>query len=230
MIVDDYSRYTWTRFLRSKAETPDELVVFLKMIQTKLNQVIVGIRSDHGTEFENSKLDQFCLENGTSHNFSAPRTPQQNGVVERKNRTLVNVARTMIIESNLPQKFLGRSCQHNLSCYHRCLIRVVLNKTLYELLNNRKPMLIYLRAFGCKCFVLNNGKDDLGKFDSRSDEGVFVGYSSSSKAYRIFNKQTQCIEESIHIVFDENKSLRNNGSNDEDDVIKLFKSQKIEGS
>ena len=71
--VDDYSRYTWTRFLRSKAETPKELVVFFKMIQTKLNQVICGTRSDHGTEFENSKLDQFCMENGTRHNFSAPR-------------------------------------------------------------------------------------------------------------------------------------------------------------
>ena len=98
VIVDDYSRYTWTRFLRSKAETPEELVMFFKMIQTNLNQVSVGIISDHGTEFENSKLDQFCMENGTSHDFSSPRTPQQNGVVERKNRTLVNIARTMIIE------------------------------------------------------------------------------------------------------------------------------------
>ena len=75
MIVDDYSRYTWTRFLRSKAETPEELIVFLKMIETKLNQMIAGIRSDHGTEFENSKHDQFCIENGISHNFSTPRTP-----------------------------------------------------------------------------------------------------------------------------------------------------------
>ena len=75
VIVDDYSRYTWTRFLRSKAETLEELVVFFKMIQTKLNQMIVGIRSDHGTEFENSKLDQFCMKNSISHNFYAPRTP-----------------------------------------------------------------------------------------------------------------------------------------------------------
>ena len=78
--------------------------------------------------------------------------------------------------------------------------------------------------------MLNNGKDDLGKFDPRSDEGVFVWYSSSSKAYRIFNKQTQCIEESIHVVFDEDGSLKNNGSNDEDDLMKLFNSKKIEGS
>ena len=75
------------------------------MIQTKLNQVIAGIRSDHGTDFENSKINHFCMKNSTSHNFSAPRTPQQNRVVGRKNRTLVNIARTMIIESNLPQIF-----------------------------------------------------------------------------------------------------------------------------
>ena len=68
-------------------------------------------------------------------------------------------------------------------------MRSLLNKTPYELLNNRKPMLSYLRDFGCKCFVLNDGKDDLGKFDPRSDEGVFVGCSSSSKANRIFNKR-----------------------------------------
>ena len=79
-------------------------------------------------------------------------------------------------------------------------------------------------------FVLNNGKDDLGKFDPRSDEGVFVGYSSSSKAYRIFNKRTQCIEESIHVVFDEDGYLKSESSNGEDEVIKLFNSQKIEGS
>ncbi|XP_015075493.1 uncharacterized protein LOC107019547 [Solanum pennellii] len=153
-------------------------------------------RFDHGTEFENSKLDQFFMENGISHNFSAPRTPQQNGVVERKNRTLVNIARTMIIESNLPQGFRAEAV--NTACHvtNRCLIRSLLNKTPYELLNHRKPMLSYLRAFGCKCFVLNNGKDDLGKFDPRNDEGV----------------------------------LKSDASNDEDELIKRFNSQKIEGS
>ncbi|XP_069155624.1 uncharacterized protein [Solanum lycopersicum] len=139
------------------------------MIQTKLNQVICSIRSDNGTKFENSKLDQFCIENGTSHNFSSPRTPQQNGVVERKNKISVNIVRTIIIESNLPQNF-------------------------------------WAEAVDTACHVTN------------------------SKDYRIFNKITQCIEESIYVVFDEDGSLKNNGSNDEDDVIKLFNSQKIERS
>ena len=94
------------------------------------------------------------------------------------------------------------------------------------MLNKIKPMLSYLRQIGCKCCVLNNGKDDLRKLDPRSDEGAFVGYSSSSKAYRVFNKRTQCIEESIHIVFDEVGSLKSDASNDEDVLIKLINSQK----
>ena len=124
----------------------------------------------------------------------------------------MNIARTMIIESNLPQSFWAEAV--NTACHvtNKCLIRVVLNKTPYDLLNNRKPLLNYLRAFGCRCFVLNNGKDDLRKFDPRSDEGVFVGYSSSSKAYRIFNKRTQFIEESIHVVYDEDGNQKSNGS------------------
>ena len=69
VIVDDYSRFTWTRFLKSKVETPDVLIVFFKMIQTKLNYLIVGITSDHGTEIENVKIKEFYLENGISHNF-----------------------------------------------------------------------------------------------------------------------------------------------------------------
>ena len=85
------------KVLRTKAETPDVLIVFFKMIQTKLNQFITRIISCHGTGFENTKVDEFCVENCISHNFLAPKTPQQNGVVERKNRTLVNIARTMFI-------------------------------------------------------------------------------------------------------------------------------------
>ena len=103
----------------------------------------------------------------------------------------------MIIESNLPQSFRAQAVNTTCHVTNRCLIRSLLNKSPYELLNNRKPMLSYLRAFGCKCFVLNNGKDDLGKFDPRSDEGVFVGYSLSTKAYIVFNKRTQCIEENF---------------------------------
>ena len=105
VIVDDYSRFTWKIFLKSKADTPNVLIVFFKMIQTKLDHLIAGISSNHGIEFENTEIEEFFSENGISKNFTVPRPHQQNGVVERKNKTLVNIARTMLIESNLPHNF-----------------------------------------------------------------------------------------------------------------------------
>jgi len=97
----------------------------------------------------------------------------------------------------------------NIACYimNRALIRPILKKTPYELYNERKPNISHLHVFGCKCFVLNNGKDNLGKFDAKSDKGIFLGYSLHSKAFRIYNKRTMIIEESIHVAFDETNPI-----------------------
>jgi len=86
---------------------------------------------------------------------------------------------------------------------NRVLIRPILKKTPYELLNGRKPNVSHLKVFGCKCYILNNGKDSLGKFDAKSDKGIFLGYSLNSHAYRVFNKKLMTVEESIHVIFDE---------------------------
>lgn len=109
----------------------------------------------------------------------------------------------MINETNLPKYFWVDVV--NTACYvlNRVLIRPILKKTPYELYKGRKPNISHLRVFGCKCFILNNGKENLGKFDAKADEGIFVGYSSFSKAFRVYNKRTITIEESIHIAFDE---------------------------
>lgn len=103
VIVDDYSRYTWTNFLKSKNEAFDKLEILSKKIQNQLGSKIVSIRTDHGREFDNEfQFGKFCDNNGITHNFSAPRTPQSNGVVERKNRTLQEMSRTMLNEQNIP--------------------------------------------------------------------------------------------------------------------------------
>jgi len=140
---------------------------------------------------------------GILHNFSAPRTPQQNGVVERKNKSLEELARTMLSESSLPNYFWVDAV--STSCYvmNRVLIRPILKKTPYELFNGRKPNINHLRVFDCSCFVLNNGKENLGKFDEKADHGIFIGYSLNSHAYRIYNKRLMIVEEFVHVVFDE---------------------------
>ncbi|GJT79947.1 retrovirus-related pol polyprotein from transposon TNT 1-94 [Tanacetum coccineum] len=203
VIVDDYSRYTWTRFLKDKTEAFDQFEIFSKKIQNQLGCTIVSIRTDHGREFDNEvQFGEFCNANGITHNFSAPRTPQSNGVVERKNRTLQEMSRTMLNEQSLPQKFWCNAVDTSTYILNRILIRAILGKTPYEILRGRKPTLDYFRVFGNKCFILNT-KDYLTKFDPKSYEGVFLGYSQNSKAYIILNKHTRKIEESLNVTFDE---------------------------
>ena len=126
----------------------------------------------------------------------------------------------MLCENGLPKYFLAEVV--NTTCYitNRALIRLLLKKTPYELYRGKKPNVEYFRAFGCRCFVLNNGKDHLGKFDSKADEGIFLGYDSNSASYRIFNKRTLIVESSVHVTFDEsNLSTVENGSTSDVDRI-----------
>ncbi|XP_070010425.1 uncharacterized protein [Nicotiana sylvestris] len=166
-------------------ETFQVFVAFVKKIQVKMSHNVVCIRSSHGPEFDNAKFDEFCAKNGITHNFSAPRKPQQNGVVERKYRTLEDMARTMLIDSGIGKGLWAKVI--STACYlvNMCMIRSLLNKTSYELLNGKKTKLTHLRKIGCKCFVLNNGMEVFGKFDAKSDEGIILGYSSQDREQSI---------------------------------------------
>ena len=125
----------------------------------------------------------------------------------------------MLCENNLPKYFWVKAI--NTSCYiiNRAMIRLILKKTPYELFREGKPNIIYFHPFGCKRFILNNGQYNLGKFDAKSDESIFLGYSLTSKAFRVFNKRTLVVEESIHVIFDEsNPPSRKNSFDDDNDV------------
>jgi len=117
--------------------------------------------------------------------------------------SLEELARTMLKENSLPKYFWADVV--NTTCYflNRVLIRPILKKTPYELFKRRSPVLSHLKVFGCKCFILNNGKESLGKFDEKTDAGVFLGYAIQSHAYRVYNKILMTVEEFMHVVFDE---------------------------
>ena len=126
-------------------------------------------------------------------------------------------------ESSLPKYFWADAI--STSCYvmNKVLIKPILKKTPYELFNGRKPNINHLRVFGCICFVLNNGKENLAKFDEKTDHGIFIGYSLNSHAYRIYNKRLMTVEEFVHVVFDEVdcKSIqisKNNAEEDEQNI------------
>nr|GFC03476.1 retrovirus-related Pol polyprotein from transposon TNT 1-94 [Tanacetum cinerariifolium] len=162
------------------------------------------IRSDNGTEFKNSNLNQFCGLKGIKREFSVPRTPQQNGIPERKNKTLIEAARTMLTDSLLPIPFWVEAV--NIACYvqNRILVTKPHNKTHYELLHGRSPSIGFMRPFGCPVTILNT-LDHLGKFQGKVDEEFLVGYSVCSKAFRVFNNRTRIIQETLHANFMENK-------------------------
>nr|GEV10289.1 retrotransposon protein [Tanacetum cinerariifolium] len=203
VIVDDYSRYIWTKFLKDKTKAFNQFEIFNKKIQSHLGCTIVSIKTDHGREFDNDvKFGEFCNANGITHNFLAPHTPQSNGVVGRKYRTLQEMSRTMLNEQSLPKKFWCNAVDTSTYILNRILIRAMLGRTPYELLKGRKPTLDYFIVFGSKCFILNT-KYYLTKFDPKSYEGIFLGYSQNSKAYIILNKHTKKVKESLNVKFNE---------------------------
>jgi len=177
VIVDDYSRFTWTLFIATKDNAYLAFKKFAKVIQNEKGCRISTIKSDHGGEFQNERFDKFCEKQGIKHNFSSPRTPQQNGVVERKNRSLEELARTLLNATDLPKYLWADAVSTTCYVLNRLVIRPILKKTLYKLLKGRKPNIFHLKVFGCKCFILNNRKNNLGKFDPKAYEGIFLGYS-----------------------------------------------------
>ncbi|GJX72224.1 putative ribonuclease H-like domain-containing protein [Tanacetum coccineum] len=204
VITNDFSRFSWVFFLRTKDETSGILKDFIRQIENQLNQKVKSIRCDNGTEFKNRDFIEFCGSKGIKREYSNARTPQQNGVAERKNMTLIEAARTMLADSFLPNTFWAEAV--STACYvlNRVLVTKPQNKTPYELITGKIPIISYIRPFGCHVTILNT-IDHLGKFDGKSDEGFLVGYSLQSKAFRVYNLETKRVEENLHITFLENK-------------------------
>ena len=174
VIVDEFTRFTWVYFLHRKDETSAILMDHIKMIEDDTVKVKI-LRSDNGTEFKNAAMDELCKYKGISQQFSAPGTPQQNGVVEWKNRTLIEAGRTMLEDAQLPTYFWAEAI--NTACYTQNSTLINKHgKTPYEMVKGKKPSLKHLHIFGCKCFVLKTHPEQLGKFEPKADEGIFVGY------------------------------------------------------
>nr|GEX51317.1 putative ribonuclease H-like domain-containing protein [Tanacetum cinerariifolium] len=182
-VTDDYSRFTWVFFLATKDETSPILKTFITGLENQLSLKVKVIRSDNGTEFKNNDLNQFCGIKGFIREFSVPRTPQQIGIAERKNRTLIEDARTMLADSLLPIPFWAEAV--NTACYvhNRVLVTKPHNKTPYKLLHGRTPSIGFIRPFGSPVTILNT-LDSLDKFKGKVDEGFLVGYSASDKGLK----------------------------------------------
>jgi hypothetical protein len=179
------------------------------------------IRSGNGSEFKNLQVEEYLEEEGIKHEFSAPYTPQQNGVVERKNMTLIDMARTILVEFKTPERFWSEVVNTTCHAINRLYLHRLLKKTSYELLTGNKPNVSYFLIFGSKCYILVK-KGRHYKFAPKAIEGFLLRYASNTKVYRVFNKLSGLVEVSSDVVFDEtNGSPREQvdlDDIDEDDV------------
>jgi hypothetical protein len=151
------------------------------------------------TEFRNASFDQFCLKHGVDQQFSIPRVPQQNEVMEHKNCTLVEMSRTMLDEYRTSRHFWAEAI--NTACYisNRIFLRSLLSLTPIELRFGCQLFIFHLRPFGCNCFILKRG--NLDKFESRSLDGIFLGYTPHDRSYRVLNHETNTVVESCNVTF-----------------------------
>ncbi|GJR11007.1 retrovirus-related pol polyprotein from transposon TNT 1-94 [Tanacetum coccineum] len=192
VIVDDYSRFTWVKFLRSKDEALDFIIKFLKMIQVRLQVTVRRIRTDNGTEFVNQTLREYYEKIGISHEISVARSPQQNGVVERRNRTLIEVARTMLIYAKAPLFLWAEAVATACYTQNRSIVRLRHDKTPYELLHDKPPDLSFFHVFGALYYPTNDS-ENLGKLQPKADIDIFIGYAPIKKEFRIYNRAPKVI-------------------------------------
>nr|GEZ27541.1 retrovirus-related Pol polyprotein from transposon TNT 1-94 [Tanacetum cinerariifolium] len=177
VIVDDYSRYTWVHFIRSKDEAPEVIIKFLKRITILLQSPVIIIRIDNGSEFKNQMLKEYFDTVGITHQMSSVRTPQQNGIVERHNQTLVEDARTMLIFSRAPLFLWAEAIATACFTQNRSIIHRRFNKTPYELINGKKPNILFLHVFDALCYP-NNDREDIGKLGAKDIAPIPTNSSS----------------------------------------------------
>lgn len=225
VFIDDNTRMCWIYFMKLKSEVADIFWKFKAWVETQSKCKLQMIRSDNGSEYTSGKFNKFCEDAGIEHQLTAPYSPQQNGVAERKNRTIMEMARCLLHDKGLPKKFWAEAANTAVFLQNRLPTKALQRRTPFEAWYGYKPELLNLKTFGCLCFShIPHVKRD--KLDKKAESGIFVGYSLTSKAYRIYFPHQNKIIVSRDVKFmesdswsweDENKSEFQEENEDVDD-------------
>ena len=199
-IVDDHSRAVWTYLILAKSEVATHLKQFVAMALQQFGKKIKVVRSDNGSEF--LSLRTFFKDHGIHHQTSCVYTPQQNGRVERKHRHILNMARSLLFQSNLPTKFWGESVLTAAYLINRTPTPLLQGKTPYEILHNTPPTYDQLRVFGCLCFAKRHSSRH-DKFQEKGRKCIFMGYPHNKKGWRVYDMENQDFFVSRDVIFNE---------------------------
>ena len=206
LLVDDYSRVMWVYLLKSKGEAFTAFKNFRALVEDGVERKIKTFRTDRGGEFMSAEFINYCEESGIMRHFTVPYTPQQNGVVERRNRTLMEMARSYLKEMKLPGMMWGEAVRHSIYVLNRLPTRALTGVTPYEAwsVNGNKPDVGHIKVFGCTAHMKVPGHA-VKKLDDRSLCVVNLGREPGSKAYRLYDPKENRVYVSKDVVFEENK-------------------------
>ena len=209
VVVDDYSRFVWIKFLKEKSQGPATLMQLITLLENQLDHKVRMVRSDRGGEFIADRFIAFCDSKGIARQLTNAETPEQNGVAERMNRTLLERARSMCILANTPKSMWTEAVNTAGFLVNRLPTKSRPNITPFQLLFDKKPSLDHLRVFGCKVYVLQKEKE-LTKWASRSTEGIFMGYDEHTKGFRCWIPSLHKLIISRNVKFDESSITTTN--------------------
>lgn len=202
--TDDYSRKTWVYLLKQKSEAFDKFKEFKAYVENQSGHRLTVLRSDRGGEYVSNAFSEFCKTHGIKHQLTASYTPQQNGVSERKNRTIVEMARSMITNKNFPKVFWAEAVYCAVYILNRCPTKSVLNMTPEEAWSGYKPDVTSLRIVGCVAYA-HVPDEKRQKLDDKGEKCIFLGYSDRTKGYKLFNPTTNVVIISRDVTFSEDE-------------------------
>ena len=204
--IDDCTRYTWVYFLKKKSDVFEKFKQWKLMVENQFDKKVKTLRTDNGGEYCSTEFSHFLQQNGIRHETTVPKTPEQNGVAERANRTLVEAVRAMLSDSKLPKHFWAEALLTAVYVKNRSPTVAILDKTPFEALIKRKPSVKHLRTFGCICYS-HVPKDERHKLDSKSRRCVFMGYNQEGKSYRVYDLVNKKTIISRDVIFSEGERV-----------------------
>ena len=218
--TDDKSRYTWVYILKTKDQVFDCFLTWKALAEKQSKRKLKTLRTDNGGEYTSTQFEKYLKEEGIRHERTVPKTLQQNGAAERLNRTLVESARSMLLDANLPKRYWAEAVSTAVYLKNRCTTRAVQGMTPFEAWYSEKPRVNHLRVFECDAYshIL---KDERGKFDTKARRCIFLGYGEETKGYRLYDDKAKKVLYSRDVQFNESaKNCRHDSHNvnkDDDD-------------
>ena len=213
--VDDYSRYVCIYFLKDKSDVFEAFSKYVTMAERQTGKKLKILRSDNGTEYVNKKFKDYCSRNGVIHQTTMVYTPQQNGIAERLNRTLCEMSRCMLKQSELQQYMWGEAVGTSVFLRNRAPTSILKDATPFERWYKRKPSVGYFKTFGCDVVSLQKGrKVKSAKFLPKGNKLKFIGYDETRKGYKLYNPDTKIISYSRDVIFFEESFEKKSSTND----------------